>query len=239
MQQPRILITVQDDAAYDGLRIRNDYLRALCRAGAQPLLVPHGQSCDVPALLATVQGVLLTGGGDPHPACFGQKVLVPPRAYSPARDRMELALVREAFARRMPLFGICRGMQMLNVALGGTLYQDLRLMHGAEPVMHDQTVPRSCATHTVWVSHPRLQALLGRRAAVNSFHHQGIARVAPVLTVAACSADGLPEAVWCEEPCFCMGVQWHPECLPAMQGLFDVFVRQAACCRPEQKRGTT
>lgn len=228
MRQPVVLVTVQDDAAYDGFRLRKDYCRALQAAGALPLLLPHLPGLHPAPLLQQVDGLLLSGGGDPDPGHFGEAALDPPRALSPARDLAELALIRTAKAMGLPIFGICRGLQMLNIALGGTLYQDLPRQQRAGQVLHDQAECRYRATHLVQINGMQLQALLGPSCYVNSHHHQGIASLAGQLEVAARSEDGLIEAAWARDGSTCFGVQWHPECLPAMQPLFAHFVAAAA-----------
>ena len=223
---PLILVTLTDDNAYDGQRLRNDYCRALAQAGAQPLLLPHGETLHVERLLDIADGVLLSGGGDPAPALFGEDALLAPEGYNARRDELEIRLVQGAWEKKLPLFGICRGMQMINVARGGSLYQDLTLCLGKGLVKHQQEEDRHHPTHEVWLTDPLLQNRLGKRVFTNSHHHQGIKGLAPELRQAGHTADGLCEAFVATDDRFCLGVQWHPECLcPAMQPLFDAFVQ--------------
>jgi putative glutamine amidotransferase len=207
------------------------YVRALVRAGAAPLLIP---SLTDETLLRTVyerlDGLLLAGGVDVHPARYGEPIHEKCGSISPDRDEAELALARWAMDDGLPLLAICRGIQMLNVALGGSLYQDIQAqVPGAE--RHDwyPGYPRDHLPHTVAVtSHTRLAHLLDTTSVpVNSLHHQALKDLAPALTVTARAPDGIVEAVEAGAHPFAVAVQWHPEELAEhdvhAQRLFDAL----------------
>jgi putative glutamine amidotransferase len=208
------------------------YVRAVSRAGAAPLLIPH--LMDQPrlrALYERLDGLLLSGGEDVDPAHYGEPVHEKCRTIDPQRDEVELTLARWAMAEGKPLLAICRGIQVLNVALGGSLYQDVQAqISGAE--RHDwyPGYPRDHRPHTVAIApRTRLANLLeSTTLPVNSFHHQSLKDVAPGLTVTALAPDGVVEAVEAEDHRFAIAVQWHPEELadddPLAQRLFDALV---------------
>jgi putative glutamine amidotransferase len=214
------------------------YVAAVLRAGGAPLLIPHVAGAGLlSALYARCDGLLLPGGGDVEPALFDEETRAQLVSVSRTRDAMELALARWALSQDAPkpLLAICRGIQVLNVALGGTLWQDLALQrHGTD--LHNHTgVERNHRAHGVdVVPSSRLGEILGHGSLqVNSFHHQAIRRLASGLVVTARAPDRVVEAVEVEGHPFAIGVQWHPEELAAedaaQQRLFDAFV--AACCR--------
>jgi putative glutamine amidotransferase len=193
--------------------VNRPYTDALLAAGLVPVVVPPMSEDGAAAILDSVRGLVLTGGEDVDPAHFGA-----PRhpATGPAndlRDRIELALAKEAAARRMPTLAICRGVQVLNVALGGTLVQDIP-SELATAIEHDAKSARSSRVHPVEIdAASRLSSIVSsRQISTNSFHHQSVDRLAPGLSTVATSADGVIEAVECADPAWWMvGVQWHPE----------------------------
>jgi putative glutamine amidotransferase len=202
------------------------YVRALEQAGLVPLAVPTMLSADrAGAALAAVRGLVLTGGEDVAPDRYGAAPHPRLGDVDPVRDAAELALIAEARARRLPILAICRGIQILNVALGGTLYQDLESERPG-------SVPHSGeASHGVRVdAGSLLEQTLGTRAAtVNSRHHQAIRDLAPGLKAVAWAEDGVIEGA---EPVdsrapWIVAVQWHPEDLTE-RALFDGFARAVA-----------
>ncbi len=191
------------------------YLRAVLAAGGIPLLIPPGLNRDQLAeALARLDGLVLIGGGDIDPALFQGRAH--PRVYGidPTRDDLDLSLARLAASSRKPFLGICRGIQVINVALGGTLYTDIA-DQTPQPLRHDwyPDIPRNHLAHEVTVEPgSRLNQILGgERFAVNSLHHQGLEQIAPGLRVVAHATDGLVEAVELPDHPFGIGVQWHPE----------------------------
>lgn len=203
--------------------LNNGYTDALCRAGGVPLLTcglcaeEMAQLCD---------GLLLSGGADLDPVLYGEAVLNDTVQVKPERDAFEMKLFRAFYALGKPIFGICRGCQVINVALGGTLYQDLVEQKG---LVHFDTELR----HEVRAAEGSvLYRLFGERFLVNSTHHQAVKTMAPGLRVTACSAEGIVEAFVHESlPVF--ATQFHPERLtgelwdertPDFAPLFDYFI---------------
>jgi putative glutamine amidotransferase len=192
-----------------------DYEESLARAGAQVRpLDPTVGSAD--AALDGLDALVLTGGGDVDPQLYGEAPHTTFSAAEPGRDAFELALVRLALDRRVPLLAICRGIQVLNVAAGGSLVQDIdSQVPGALPHRVDTT--RSTIAHEVWVaSGSALAAVMAERVEgdallVNSRHHQAVKKVAPGFVVSATAPDGVIEAIEHPDLSFCLGVQWHPE----------------------------
>lgn len=216
------------------------YARAVARAGAAPLLIPLlTDEALLRALYDRMDGLLLPGGVDLHPRLYGEEVHAKCGDISEVRDGVELALLRWARADYKPVLAICRGIQTLNVALGGSLYQDIGTMvpqtlqhnchyeHARNDVAHDVAIAPSS----------RLARLAGTDLLpVNSFHHQAIKELAPGLTITARAPDGIIEAVEEEGRPFLLGVQWHPEEMAAeddrAQRLFDALVE--ACEGPRR-----
>ncbi|MFJ7730301.1 gamma-glutamyl-gamma-aminobutyrate hydrolase family protein [Lysinibacillus sp. NPDC097231] len=211
--KPVIGITafVEDDLS-SGLNAA--YSKSIIEAGGIPLIIPLGVEADVAQILSLTDGLLLSGGHDVHPFLFGAEPTPKLGKVHPERDSVELALIEAAFIRKMPIFAICRGIQMLNVALGGTVYQDIDSeYHSSKLIKHKQQAARGVATHYVNVTPNTLlhSIIEEEKIAVNSFHHQAVNVLAENLIVAAKSSDGIIEALVHEELPFCLGVQWHPE----------------------------
>ena len=213
---------------------------------SKPCAGPVGHRCScrcVPTrrvlerLVDRIDGLLLTGGGDFSEAVMGDALSPLADATDAVRDRTEFALLRLALRRQLPVFGICRGHQLLNLALGGTLYQDLPSEYPTEVLLHSQENDKRRPSHEVDLDETsRLARLLGKkRLAVNSLHHQAVCQTAPSLRAVAFSPDGVNEAV--ESPCYPVyGVQWHPEQLLAggddtMLPLFTYLVDEARLYR--------
>jgi putative glutamine amidotransferase len=190
----------------------SSYTRAIAAAGGVPVVLPtdgHG----VEEMLAALHGLVLPGGGDLDPALYGELERHPAvYGVNPDRDRFEIALARAALARNLPLLAICRGIQVLNVALGGTLYQDLPDQHPAR-ADHRQQAAASEPLHAVRLAPGSCLARLYAAASVpaNSFHHQGVKAVAPGLRAVGWAPDGLVEGLESPAHDFVIGVQWHPE----------------------------
>ena len=230
MGRPVVGVVPLEDTERESYWMLPGYLNGLETAGALPLILPlteEGAALD--QLTALCDGFLFPGGQDVDPALYGQAPLPQCGERSPGRDNMERALLPRVLAADKPLFGICRGLQFLNAALGGTLYQDLPSQTGTA-VPHRQEPPYDRAAHTVRLEeNSPLQALLGTRTLpVNSSHHQGIRDLAPALRPMARAEDGLIEAVYAPEYAFVWAVQWHPERLyvhsEANARLFRAFV---------------
>ena len=197
-------------------RKMEDYLESVRRAGGEPIeVVVGGEAPD--QILSRVDGLMLTGGGDVDPKLYGEKPHGTFQEAETGRDEFEIALARTAIAKGLPLLAICRGMQVLNVAMGGTLIQDIpSQITGA--LQHSMPQPRAGSAHEVWVSkESKLSTLLkdhmedGETCHVNSRHHQSVKDVAKGFEVTATSPDGVIEAMEKPEAPYCIAVQWHPE----------------------------
>ncbi len=230
-----VAVTTSVSREKDTLRYRlnQSYVQAVENARLIPVLIPPlAATSSAARVLDRVDALLLTGGGDIEPGRYGAEPRHA-RWVSESRDATEIELAMEARRRGMPTLAICRGMQVLNVALGGTLIQDIATeWPGA--IDHDASVPRSTRSHTISLEPESLAsaALGGTVADVNSFHHQAIDRLADGLVVTARAADGVVEAVesavadW-----WALGVQWHPEELVAAldspdRGIFNALTRE-------------
>jgi putative glutamine amidotransferase len=234
---PRIAVggVVRTWDAAERTGVNAAYVRSMLAAGGVPIILSPllGPSYAMRALDG-VDGLLLTGGEDIHPAWYGAEPS--PRLYPPSheRDLYELALFAAARQRELPILGICRGIQLVNVALGGTLFQDLPSERPG-PVAHDPGGARDARTHEIRLEEgSRAARALGRTAlSVNSFHHQAVDRLAGGLIASGWSADGLIEAA--ESPAeapWLLAVQWHPEEMHAEgtapeRGLFRALVQAA------------
>lgn len=233
-----ITMSVADGPAGDRIALNAAYVEAVQWAGGTPVLLPpHLDRDRLDDLIPNLDGILLSGGGDVEPGLYGERPHPRCAGVSARRDRFEIDVVRRAIDRRMPIFAICRGMQVLNVALGGTLYQHVPEAFG-DTIAHNQVEAgfrRDEVTHPVEV---RAGTLLGNlvgsgAVGVNSIHHQAVRALGMHLVPVARAGDGLIEAV--EAPPlgdFVLGVQWHPEELAgsnsAARALFEGFIAAAA-----------
>jgi putative glutamine amidotransferase len=232
--RPVVGVTLGDGDEPGVHAMREDYVRSVEQSGAVPVVLPPVSPGDVPALLDRLDGVLLSGGVDVDPVLYGQAPHPKLGRVNRRRDDFELALTREALRRDVPILGICRGHQVLNVAAGGTLVQDIpSLLEGA--VKHDGPGPRWARAHQVEVTAlSRLREILGQDAAsVNSIHHQAVDRIGEDLAVSArCPEDGVIEGLEMPGRRFVVAVQWHPESFwnrsDSFQSLFDAH---AEACR--------
>ena len=198
------------------VRTDADYVRGVSEAGGLPVAISPSLSLRAAVvLLDGLDGLLLSGGPDLDPGYYGEEPIPELGTTIPEWDALEMALLALALKRGMPIFGICRGMQILNVALGGTLYQDMPSQFAADVIDHWQTTPKCQFTHEVeFLDNSYLAEITDRQTVeVNSYHHQGIKGLADALTVAARSADGVIEAVESRDfsDRWLVGVQWHPE----------------------------
>ena len=223
----------QDNVPQLQHRLGDNYVKAVTEAGGVPVLLPNNLDVStVEEIAAGLDGFLLSGGGDVDPVLFGQRATAQLGAVTPRRDDFELALTRYILNETdKPVLGICRGIQVMNVAMGGTLHIDLP---SEGKLCHSLTMyPRNVRTHHVnVVPETRMEEIMGREGRVNSFHHQAIREVADCFAVSALSGDdNVIEAVELPGDRFVVGVQWHPEELteyPEAKKLFRSFVEAAA-----------
>lgn len=235
MSRPLIGITARHVQTEDGLpavRILSAYVTAMLEAGGVPILIPPELPEDGwRVLLDRLDGLLFSGGADiglehfdgqPHPTVN----------VEPVRDALELPLLRAAVEADKPLLGICRGFQVMNVALGGTLYTHIldQLPNALQHDWHDK--PRDTLAHSIRVEEgTRLAEILGAPLLdVNSLHHQGIKDLAPSLKATAYSPDGLIEGIELPDHKFALAVQWHPEWMTSHQEMRRLFNRFVEAC---------
>jgi len=213
-------------------RLLPDYVESVRRAGGDP----HVLTLDVAPSLDRLDGVLLTGGGDIDPVHYGSTPHPKTNPPDAARDSFELALARLALQEDAPILGVCRGLQVMNVAAGGTLIQDIpsEVNH---PLPHQVDHPLYAIAHEAWLARDsRLASLMQEQLAesdilqVNSRHHQAVNQTASVFTVSATAPDGVIEAIERAGARFCMAVQWHPENFwrtGEFRALFEEFIHAA------------
>lgn len=204
-------------------------IEAIVQAGGLPVVIPIQAERMAKDYFRTIDGLFLPGGQDVTPSLYAQEPDPLLKETSLKRDQFELALFNLAWDAHKPILGICRGVQLINVALGGTLYQDQTLMTRSVLVEHDQApeIRGNVATHKVQVE-GELQKILGKRISVNSLHHQMIAKLAQPLKKVAWADDGVIEAVQptdADQPL--LGIQWHPEMMlkrPEMRAIFTKYL---------------
>jgi putative glutamine amidotransferase len=238
MPSPLIGITTYRQTHQEGFTLfslAEAYVQAVSQAGGFPVLIPLGlPEIQLRGLFSRLDGLLFSGGGDVAPGFFGGEAHPAVDLVDTDRDRVEIELVREAIKHDMPFLGICRGIQVINVALGGTLYTHIPdQLAGAIHHPHIPGNSRGYLAHEVLIQPgSRLSEILGKpRLMVNSMHHQGIAILAPGFEPTVHATDGLIEGMERSNYNFGMAVQWHPEWLTAhapMQALFRSFVEAVA-----------
>jgi putative glutamine amidotransferase len=242
--RPLIAVTTSEVRAIDAVKLTPQgeppqhemalglrYLEAIEAAGGLPVVVPPLHAALVDQLLDRVDGVCLSGGPDLDPAGYGELRHARTGPTERRLDVFELALARAADARGLPILAVCRGLQLLNVARGGTLHQHLPELVG-ERIKHRQAQAGAWPTHWVAVTpSSKLVSILGRdRTKVNSFHHQAVAKLGDGLIVTGRAGDGTVESVEAVDRDFVVGVQWHAETLidrPEHAALFEAFVDSA------------
>ncbi|MBI3741945.1 MAG: gamma-glutamyl-gamma-aminobutyrate hydrolase family protein [Chloroflexi bacterium] len=229
--------TIKDLDAFPSYGIRATFTRALELAGGAPVLIPLQLSEEsLRAIFARVDGLFLAGGIDVHPREFGENVEPFCGEIDTDRDAAEMNLTRWALDQDTPVFGICRGIQSLNIAAGGSLYQDIAAqVPAALPHPHRKGNPYNLRAHAIEIARDsRLARALGAtRLEVNSLHHQALKQIAPGFRVSARAPDGIVEGIEAAQKKFAVGVQFHPEWMldddARMLKLFQEFV--AACDR--------
>ena len=218
------------------LRADLDYVEGVVGAGGVPVVLPPvGDERVAGAVVRSLDGLLLSGGSDLDPGYYGEEPALELGPTLPERDTFEMALVGLALRRGIPVFGICRGMQVLNVALGGTLYQDLPSQWDGDVLKHRQATPKWQPCHEVGVrADSYIAEVMGREVVkVNSYHHQGIKDLAEGLVATGRSTDGVIEAVEGKDfsERWLLGVQWHAEAMrgagPQQESLFEAHVSAA------------
>lgn len=237
-EKPVIGITagyVKKNDFVHGPYMHEDYVEAVIRAGAVPILLPTQLIENGEQLLRLCDGLILSGGCDVDPRFYGEDPLPQMEPYQTERDRFEMHLLRQAMRSNQPILGICRGFQLMNVAFGGSLIQDLETQR-EHSIQHRQKVSRAQASHSVRLEKgSRLERLFdaGDSIFVNSLHHQAVKTLAADLKAVAFAGDGVIEAAEHRQTERITGIQWHPESMtaagdPLMLRLFQNFVQQCA-----------
>lgn len=233
-RKPIIGITgayVKHNDYMEGVYVHHDYHKSVAANGGIPIVLPYINPEMAIEVMSLCDGIILSGGEDVDPQFYGQDPHLKLGPTVPERDLAEIAIVKNAIQNNIPLLAICRGVQILNVALGGTLIQDIPSQKKA-PIQHTQKIDRSRDTHWVTISKDSklFQVIGSERIRVNSLHHQAIDNVASNLRIVAQAADGIIEAVEPIHPTtFMVGVQWHPESMSStnesMNNLFGEFIK--------------
>lgn len=211
--------------------VNNDYINAVMKGGGIPFIIPVNTNEEViRRQIEQVDGVLISGGWDVNPLLYGEEPKNDMTFIYPEVDTFDLEAIKIALELDKPILGICRGLQILNVALKGSINQDINLVEG-NFIKHQQQAKRHVGTHTIDVlENSKLEAVLGKCLQVNSYHHQSINILGEGLKAIAYSKDKVIEAVEKENAKFVVGVQWHPEMMvdynEKMVKLFKEFIKQ-------------
>ncbi len=231
---PLIGITCNYDETIKRYAIGEDYVQAVQAAGGMPLLIPYLNDEHAEHILARLDGVLLSGGGDIDPFFFGEEPWPVNGYIDPLRDMFEIRLAGLALKQGVPILGICRGMQVLNVAAGGSVCQDINLSIN-RPLQHMQQAPRWYPTHNInLIQGSRLQCILNQDdIRVNSFHHQIIDKLGQNMLISAFAGDKVPEAIEGKgDKKFILGVQFHPENMYCKySSILSIFIAFIEACR--------
>lgn len=204
--------------------VTDAYIRAMETAGGIPLVIPCCQEACYPAFTRLCRGFLFCGGDDVSPLLFGEEPLTGQGRTDWNTDWFHLSFMRHVLEAGLPVLGICRGMQILNLALGGTIWQDLSLRPGPTLQHMQVSLSRSDPSHRITVSKDSiLYDILGKSCTVNSFHHQCVKDLGKGLRITAAASDGVIEAIEGDRPVFTAGVQWHPECMPEKEEMLALF----------------
>jgi putative glutamine amidotransferase len=229
---------IENQSGYTQFSTSQAYIQSVVNAGGSTVLIPSGLSDELlDELLVRLDGLLLTGGGDIQSERYGSSSHPKVQGVDIERDRVELHLVQQALRTGKPTLGICRGLQVINVALGGSLYEDISDQR-PDSIQHRYYPdwPRDYLAHEVSILEDSTLAgiLESVRVEVNSLHHQGIKELGAPLQETAFAPDGLIEAIEFKDTPYVMAVQWHPENLqddPGMRSLFRWLVEAAEACR--------
>lgn len=211
--------------------VNNDYVQAVVAAGGVPFILPvMSNSDDIRCQVENMDALIISGGFDVNPLEYGEEPIEKQGFLCPERDNFDLAVIHVATELKKPMLGVCRGIQILNVAFGGTLYQDIPSDESKKHIKHVQSSRPDVAGHTIdVVKGTKLYSIFGESALTNSFHHQAVKDVAKSFNVAARAKDGIVEAIEKKDG-FVIGVQFHPEMMfrknPKMLCLFKTLVKE-------------
>ncbi|MBS0656372.1 MAG: gamma-glutamyl-gamma-aminobutyrate hydrolase family protein [Verrucomicrobia bacterium] len=218
-------------AGSERIYVSRDYVRSVLKAGGIPLLLPIVPDFDVmQQQIDAVDAVVISGGQDVDPQHYAEEACTWLGATCPERDAYELKVVKYVVQQKKPLLGICRGQQLINVAFGGSLYQDIAQQFSSNALSHSQIHERHEVSHAVELKEDSwlFEVYKKRTIDTNSFHHQAVKALAPGFRVSCCSPDGVIEGIEKVEGSFVCGVQWHPEMMTEhhadMHRLFVAFI---------------
>lgn len=225
MKKPLIGITPSFSNISERFFLSIEYVKAIKKASGIPVIIPYLKN-EIEIILSKINGILLSGGGDILPKFFKEEPKSTKLAF-PQRDIFEIKLIKECFKRKIPVLGICRGCQVMNVAMGGNLIQDIK-----GEIEHYQSAPANEPTHTIIIEKDSIlyEVFKKERIMVNSFHHQAIKKVGKDLFISARAKDGIIEAIESKEHPFFLGVQFHIEYLiedKRFLNLFKFFISKA------------
>lgn len=221
-----------DFAGYERAYVNNDYIESVVRAGGIPYIIPLVENEEVIKEQAKfIDGLIMSGGQDVNPILFNEEPCKELGEILPKRDKFDICLIKEVANLKKPILGICRGEQIMNVAFGGSLFQDLKFSEGSY-IKHNQKKLPNFATHSVKIIEgSKLYEILGGETLINSFHHLSVKEVAPGFKIVGYAKDGIVEAIEKDGENFIVGVQWHPEMLSKdyenMAKIFEVLVEKA------------
>ena len=223
------IIGITPDYSYEAEKfmVSQHYIKAIETAGGYPMIL-----CPNEMFPDFIDGLLLTGGGDIDPILFGEEPIAENGEISPLRDAFEWSLCQKAQEKKLPILGICRGMQLLAILNGGSIYQDIYSQTNTM-IKHIQKAPRFYGTHTIEIATNSILSKIANQnsCVVNSFHHQCLQKISPELKITAAASDGVIEAVESTVHPFAVGVQWHPECMRGKEKeaehLFRLFVQRS------------
>lgn len=211
----RPVIGISSNLKEKVLSVSTDNIHAVTRFGGLPIVLPNLQEEEIDSIVDMIDGLLLTGGGDIDPTLFGEEPHIRLGSIVPERDTFEMQLVQKMLEKNKPILGICRGAQILSIAAGGDMYQDIYSQSTEQLLQHDQQAPNWYGSHFVQVTEGSiLRNIAGvEKFKVNSFHHQAVRNVPNGFLVSGLASDGIIEAFESEKHSFVMGIQWHPESL--------------------------
>jgi len=232
--KPLIGVTSGYDYEHNRVYIDDIYITSINKAGGIAIPLQVTQRRDILCrVLSVFDGFLISGGPDIDASYYGQQNTQLNGEISPLRDYMEVFLIRSAIKSNKPILGICRGIQVMNVAMGGELYQDIscKFIGNKQYIKHAQTAPKWYATHNINITSKKswvYKSLNSEHARVNSFHHQAVSKLAPGFVSTSISEDGVIESIEYTNTTFAVGVQWHPERMwekdDKFLGIFKLFV---------------
>lgn len=227
---------------YPNVRLPFTYVNAIKNSGGTPIVLPVvNDDCVISDFLQVIDGLVIPGGDDINPKLYQEDVSTFSTGIDDKLDEFQIKIIKKALSLNLPILGICRGHQVLNVAFNGTLIQDINFVDTGIKVIHDQLkfgIPRNQAVHEVnLIKDSKLRKLYGDNLMTNSFHHQIIGRLGNGLKATGYTKDGVVEGIESINHDFVLGVQWHPERTDSNKTLFDLFINECEKRRNEKNNG--